>query len=252
MGTKTFNNVKINLTLKTTTTRANLSTSSEDLAVQLGKIKKWYDDFAWSAFTAPTVEVTGSGNAITSASWSTSNGKLTLTKGSSFSTVSISRDLTSGTKIGTITIDGTATDLYCQTNTNTDTKVTQTAVGSTYTNYRPLVIGASNSATAGFSPSTVTDTTFTTQAIYCQPASGTIFATKFDGFLVPKLFTSSTVDSTAGSCFFYGNNLLGNGNYDWIGIQGDSGADKFQLMPRSEEHTSELQSPMEISYAVFC
>lgn len=229
MGAKTFNNVKINLTLKTTTTRANLSTSSEDLAVQLGKIKKWYDDFAWSAFTAPTVEVTGSGNAITSASWGTSNGKLTLTKGSSFSTVSISRNLTSGTKIGTITINGAATDLYCQT--NTDTKVTQTAVGSTYTNYRPLVIGASNSATAGFSPSTVTNTTFTTQAIYCQPSSGTIFATKFDGFLTPKLFTSSTVDSTAGSCFFYGNNLLGNGNYDWIGIQGDSGADKFQLMP---------------------
>lgn len=231
MGAKTFNNVKINLTLKTTTTRANLSTSSEDLAVQLGKIKKWYDDFAWSAFTAPTVEVTGSGNAITSASWSTSNGKLTLTKGSSFSTVSISRNLTSGTKIGTITIDGVATDLYCQTGTSTDTKVTQTAVGSTYTNYRPLVIGASNSATAGFSPSTVTDTTFTTQAIYCQPSSGTIFATKFDGFLAPKLFTSSIVDSTAGSCFFYGNNLLGNGNYDWVGIQGDSGSDKFQLMP---------------------
>jgi hypothetical protein len=146
-------------------------------------------------------------------------------------TTSFTQVLTSGTKIGTIKINGTSTDIYCQTNTNTDTKVTQTAVGSTYTNYRPLVIGASNSATAGFAPSTVTDTTFTTQAIYCQPASGTIFATKFDGFLAPKLFTSSTVDSTAGSCFFYGDNLLGNGSYDWIGIQGDSGSDKFQLMP---------------------
>ena len=36
-----------------------------------------------------------------------------------YSKVSISRNLTSGTKVGTITIDGTATDLYCQTNTNT-------------------------------------------------------------------------------------------------------------------------------------
>ena len=143
--------------------------------------------------------------------------------------LAITQSLTSGTKIGTITIDGTGTDLYAPS--STDTKVTQTAVGSTYTNYRPLVIGASNSATAGFSPSTVTDTTFTTQAIYCQPASGTIFATKFDGFLAPKLFTSSTIGSTAGSCFFYGNNLLGNANYDWIGIQGDSGSNKFQLMP---------------------
>lgn len=31
------------MTLKSTTTRAKLSTSSEDLAVQLGKINKWYD-----------------------------------------------------------------------------------------------------------------------------------------------------------------------------------------------------------------
>ena len=43
MANKTLNNVKINMTLKSTTTRAKLSTSSEDLAVQLGKINKWYD-----------------------------------------------------------------------------------------------------------------------------------------------------------------------------------------------------------------
>ena len=35
------------------------------------------------------------------------------------SNLSVSRSLTSGTKIATITIAGTATDLYCQTNTNT-------------------------------------------------------------------------------------------------------------------------------------
>ena len=34
-------------------------------------------------------------------------------------TTSISRSLTSGTKIATLTINGTATDLYCQTNTDT-------------------------------------------------------------------------------------------------------------------------------------
>ena len=34
-------------------------------------------------------------------------------------TVSFTRSLTSGTKIGTITINGTGTDLYCQTDTNT-------------------------------------------------------------------------------------------------------------------------------------
>lgn len=36
-------------------------------------------------------------------------------------TVSFSRSLSSGTKIGTLTINGTGTDLYCQTNTDTNT-----------------------------------------------------------------------------------------------------------------------------------
>ncbi|HAU86509.1 MAG TPA: hypothetical protein DCW90_13735, partial [Lachnospiraceae bacterium] len=43
------------------------------------------------------------------------------------------------------------------TDTNTDTKVTQNAVkDSDYTNWRSLVWGSSNSATEGFSPTTVT------------------------------------------------------------------------------------------------
>lgn len=40
------------------------------------------------------------------------------------SSVSVSRNLTSGTKIGTITIDGSGTDLYCQTNTHTTHSLT--------------------------------------------------------------------------------------------------------------------------------
>jgi hypothetical protein len=38
-------------------------------------------------------------------------------------TTSFTQILTSGTKIGTIKINGTSTDIYCETNTNTDTKV---------------------------------------------------------------------------------------------------------------------------------
>lgn len=44
MADKTFNDVKINLTLKPQTTRANVSSSQEDLAVQMGKIQKWFAD----------------------------------------------------------------------------------------------------------------------------------------------------------------------------------------------------------------
>lgn len=42
MADKTFNNVNANVTIKTTETRRLLSTESEDLATQLGKIQKWF------------------------------------------------------------------------------------------------------------------------------------------------------------------------------------------------------------------
>ena len=42
MADRTFNDVKINLTLKPQTARANVSSSQEDLAVQMGKIQQWY------------------------------------------------------------------------------------------------------------------------------------------------------------------------------------------------------------------
>ena len=82
------------------------------------------------------------------------------------------------------------------THSFTDVKVTQTAVGSDYTSWRPLVIGSSNSSTEGFSPSTVTDGTYTTANISCQPSSGTIRATTFKGSLSGKA-TSATYSTSA-------------------------------------------------------
>ena len=67
---------------------------------------------------------------------------------------------------------------------NVNNLVTQTAVtDSSYTNYRPLVWGASNSGTKGFTPSTVTDGVFTCTGLYVQPSSGLIHATTFEGAL---------------------------------------------------------------------
>lgn len=80
--------------------------------------------------------------------------------------------------------------------TDTNTKVTQTAItASGYTNWRPLIIGASNNATEGFTPTTVTDTTFTVNTISCQPSSGTIKATTFKGnaSTATKLATARTI-----------------------------------------------------------
>ena len=93
-----------------------------------------------------------------------------------YSKVSISRNLTSGTKIGTITIDGTSTDLYCQTNTNTDTKVTQTATSTS--DFRPIVLGYTHSTTPGdLAPSTApTDQVYVTTKLYMQPTSGDMYS----------------------------------------------------------------------------
>lgn len=57
MADRTFNDVKINLTLKPQAERANVSSSQEDLAVQMGKIQQWYpglNNYATCATAAGT------------------------------------------------------------------------------------------------------------------------------------------------------------------------------------------------------
>lgn len=64
--------------------------------------------------------------------------------------VSFSRSLSSGTKIGTITINGDATDLYCQTNTDTNTTYSAgtgiSLSGTTFSNsgVRSIATGSTN------------------------------------------------------------------------------------------------------------
>ena len=87
-----------------------------------------------------------------------------------YSKVSVSRSLTSGTKIGTITIDGTSTDLYCETNTNTDTKVTQSV--TTSAKYRPVVLGSTETTTISDLTTTVTNQVYVSQHLFMQPTTG--------------------------------------------------------------------------------
>lgn len=99
----------------------------------------------------------------------------------------------------TITPDAT-NDKITISSTNTDTKVTQTAItASDYTNWRPLIWGASNSSTEGFTPTTVTDSTFTANTISCQPSSGTIRASVFKGSLSGNASSSTKLTTSAGS-----------------------------------------------------
>ena len=109
-------------------------------------------------------------------------------------TTSFTQTLTSGTKIGEIKINDSSTNIYCS-----DANVTQTGVGSTYTNYRPLLISDSSSASAPPGAATVTGGTYITSSIYCQPSSGTVYASKFVGPLQGNADTATKAYTTVTS-----------------------------------------------------
>ena len=160
----------------------------------------------WTLFKSLiTVTTTGTGNAITAASISDdgNNRKITFTKGLTFSLsdhthdyskVSFTRSLTSGTKIGTITIDGTPTDLYCETNTNTDTKVNVTLATTT----KAYLLGTSTTPTS------------TAQAVTSLADTGVYLGTTAGSLCATTVQASSTIcantgnSSTAGGISLYG------------------------------------------------
>lgn len=110
----------------------------------------------------------------------------TLTFGGTFTIPTVTYDAQ-----GHITGKGTTT-MTMPANPNTDTKVIQTAVtASSYTNWRPLIIGASNSGTEGFTPTTTTDGVYSVNTLSCQPSSGTIKATTFKGALSGNASTAT-------------------------------------------------------------
>ena len=83
---------------------------------------------------------------------------------------------------------------------NTDSKVLQTAVkASDYTNWRTILCGASNSSTEGFTPTTVTDSVFSSQTLTFQPSTGTLKANTFKGNLSGNASTATALTSSAGS-----------------------------------------------------
>ena len=89
------------------------------------------------------------------------------------STVTVSQGLSSGTTVGTITIDGTTTTLYAPT--DTDTQVTQTsATYSSYTYWRSLPVGYGSVSGATSATSTTTGSTYTFPNLKFQPSTGTL------------------------------------------------------------------------------
>ena len=88
----------------------------------------------------------------------------------------VTQTLTSGTAIGSISLDGTSTTLYAPTpTTNTDENVKQSV--STTADYRPIALGK-HTWTAGSIPSTdpttVTDQIYGTSNLYVKPSTGSL------------------------------------------------------------------------------
>ena len=249
MATKEFSNVVIGLsfteaTSDVTVTGGNNHASNidgdpneQDLALALGKIQNWYNNWhsvVWtgdaakvngktvetsvpsgavftdttyslsgaygtgddtyvitltpssgSATTATVPKATTSAFGITKLSSSTSSESTTLAATPSAvksaydlaagkSTVAFTQTLSSGSEVGTLTIDGTAIKLYAPAGTGND-KVTQN-IKSDNKNY-PLLLSyyeTSSSATTAEAANRAT-------GIYANPSTGTITATNFVG-----------------------------------------------------------------------
>ena len=96
-------------------------------------------------------------------------------------TTSFTQVLSSGTKIGTIKINGTSTDIYCETNTNTDTEVTQGLTNSSSVQLRPILVGYTSHSSDVSNFETVTNQVYAIHNIYVKPSTGTLYATNFIG-----------------------------------------------------------------------
>lgn len=104
-------------------------------------------------------------------------------------TVSFSSSLTSGTKIGTITINGTGTDLYCQTNTNTTYTFTNGTNGFTVTP------SDGSAQTVTVTPSIASNVIYSGTLVSGQVAifDGTAGKIKASGFTIGKSVPSDAV-----------------------------------------------------------
>ena len=130
---------------------------------------KFYNDTSESSGTKQLLGSLGMGGEPNTGLWRYNTDGSTKYKILDTENTSFTRSLTSGTKIGTIKINGTSTDIYCQT--NTDTKVTQTNT-TTSANYRIILSGNSNDTTE-------TTTVRKSTNFFANPSTGEMFSDIF-------------------------------------------------------------------------
>lgn len=156
---------------------------------------KFYNDTSDSSGTKQLLGSLGMGGEPNSGLWRYNTDGSTKYKILDTENTSFTRSLTSGTKIGTIKINGTSTDIYCET--NTDTKVTQTNT-TTSANYRIILSGNSNDTTE-------TTTVRKSTNFFANPSTGEMFSNIFTSQSSTRhtsLYTSGikcVTDSSTGS-----------------------------------------------------
>ena len=165
--------------------------SGKNYPVELNSSGQMYVNVPWTDNNTTYSAATTSAAGLMSASDKSKLDGIT----SSADSVSFSRSLTSGTKIGTITINGTGTDLYCQTNTDTNTTYSAgtgiSLSGTTFSNsgVRSISTGSSNG--------TISVNTNGTSANVAVKGLGSAAYTASTAYA--PAYQYSTTDLTAGS-----------------------------------------------------
>ena len=149
------------------------------------------------------------------------------------STVTVSQGLSSGTTVGTITIDGTTTTLYAPT--DTDTKVTQTkATYSSYTYWRAVPVGALSvsTPTGAFGTSATTDREYSFDNLRFWPQYGWIRTHAFNPAPTAANTTASYNNMTSDSInnIYFRINATAYNNGDTVMTLYSNGTD-MQVRP---------------------
>lgn len=131
---------------------------------------------------------------------------------------------------------------------DTNNAVTQTAIKSSdYTNWRTVLWGASNSGVEGFTPTTVTDSVFTSETLTFQPSSGTLRAKVFKGSLSGNASTATTASKAINDG---SNQNIANTYVKYKSIKFSAAADKVYLLEGNGAGSVTATSGSNISTAI--
>ena len=131
---------------------------------------------------------------------------------------------------------------------DTNNAVTQTAIKSSdYTNWRTVLWGASNSGVEGFTPTTVTDSVFTSDTLTFQPSSGTLRAKVFKGSLSGNASTATTASKAINDG---SNQNIANTYVKYKSIKFSVAADKVYLLEGNGAGSVTATSGSNISTAI--